>query len=211
MGLEVFLRPDLRYFKPYNNAVLKVMEKYNTEEEQGTYETLRNQYRNMLKNALLLFYQSGHRDQAQKIYATLRQSYPEMEEFKIPLINYAQMRLLEELETLGYQDATEQVTALLKQGYYYYAIEDDEAAAGAEKNARDIYDHYQAEYNDIDRIDLLTFNQLKALSLRDFVDDRQYADYFIERLINRMYIQNREVYDQLVTEIENFREKEKSE
>ena len=65
-----------------------------------TYEALQNGHRNILTNALLLFYQAGHRGQAQKIYNQLRELYPRAE-FEVPLVNYARKRLLEELESIN--------------------------------------------------------------------------------------------------------------
>ncbi|MFH1717619.1 MAG: hypothetical protein ABIF19_09735, partial [Planctomycetota bacterium] len=59
---EVFLRPDLRMFQPYNRMVLANIEKH--KDDKGTYESLRNGHRNMLVNAVLSFYQAGHRQQA---------------------------------------------------------------------------------------------------------------------------------------------------
>ncbi|GAI11969.1 unnamed protein product, partial [marine sediment metagenome] len=56
---EVFLRPDLRFFEPYNKSVLAILEKYEDDEDQSRYVSLQNGHRNMLKNAVFSFYQSG--------------------------------------------------------------------------------------------------------------------------------------------------------
>ncbi|MFB0551903.1 MAG: hypothetical protein ACETWQ_01210, partial [Phycisphaerae bacterium] len=82
---EVFLRPDLRIFEPYNSSVLAILQKYKDAGDESRYETLQNGHRNMLTNALLSFYQSGHKSHAQKIYNQLRELYP-LEKFKVPLV-----------------------------------------------------------------------------------------------------------------------------
>ncbi|MHC4633455.1 MAG: hypothetical protein ACYS9C_19590, partial [Planctomycetota bacterium] len=111
MTQDIFLRPDLRMFDPYNEAMLALLEKYK-ELKDSTYVSFQNGHRNMLKNAVLSFYQAGsyeedpHRRQAQKIYEQLRQLYP-LKEFKVPLVVYLKNRLDEELETLGIFNARE--------------------------------------------------------------------------------------------------------
>src|SRR4030042_2488982 len=106
--------------EPYNKSVLAILEKYKDEKE-GTLTSYQNGHRNMLKNALLSFYQSGHKLQAQKIYDQLRKLY-DLPEFKVPLVEYARKRFVEELETIGLNDATEQVILLLRESFFLYAI-----------------------------------------------------------------------------------------
>jgi len=135
---EVFLRPDLRIFEPYNNSVLAILQKYKDAGDESRYETLQNGHRNMLTNAVLSFYQSGHRSHAQKIYNQLRELYP-LEKFKVPLVVFARQRFAEELQTIGINDAKEQIILLLRESYYLYGIRDDNAATGREKMAEEIY------------------------------------------------------------------------
>ncbi|MBN1975003.1 MAG: hypothetical protein JW787_15285 [Sedimentisphaerales bacterium] len=206
---EIFLRPDLRYFKPYNDAILKVVKKYDNDEDRGTYETLRNGHRNMLKNAVLLFFQSGHREQAQKIYNYMKKEYP-LPEFDISLVEFAQKRMLEELQGYGYQDATDQITAILREGYYYLAIGDDDAAAGSENNAKLLYEHYKKLSEEEDRIALPSFDTLKLTSMQDFVMDKQFPEYIrLNLFLGRLERDNRETYDLLIAELKKKSEIEK--
>ncbi|MEJ2650110.1 MAG: hypothetical protein P8016_17075, partial [Sedimentisphaerales bacterium] len=110
-GLMVFLRPDLRYYNPYNDYMLKMLKKYDKDTERGAYDSMEDGHRNMLKNAVFLFYQSGHRQQAQEIYDYMRKLYP-LPEFDVSLQQYATNRLFEELQSLGKTDAVEQITAI---------------------------------------------------------------------------------------------------
>ena len=193
---EVFLRPDLRMFEPYNKAVLAVLKKYKDIERRGTYESLQNGHRNMLKNAVLSFYQAGHRNQAQKIYNQLRSLYP-LPEFKVPLVAFARKRFLEELETIGINDAKEQIISLLRESYFLYAIRDDETAFGREKMAKEIHDYYQSKYRDENRIDLPDFKLLRYFALLDFLNDQQFSPNLRRNLLGRIKVERPELFEQL--------------
>jgi hypothetical protein len=193
MAKEVFLRPDLRMFDSYNNAFLSTIEKYKND---SSLQSLQNGHRNMLKNAVLSFYQSGHRNKAQQIYNELRKLY-DLPEFKVSLKEFAQKRYLEEFESLGINDATEQVVMLLRESYFLYAISDDEGSAGREKLAKEIHDYYQNKYLDENRIDLPPFTTLQYLALRDFLDDWQFSPNLRLNLLARIEIERPELAEKL--------------
>lgn len=192
---EVFLRPDLRMFDSYNKSFLAVLEKYKDEKE-GTLASLQNGHRNMLKNAVLSFYQSGHKLQAQKIYDQLRKLY-DLPEFKVPILEFARKRFLEELETIGLNDAKEQVVLLLRESFFLYAIRDDETSSGREKLAEEIHNYYQKKYSDENRIDLPDLKVLQYLALRDFLDDRQYVPDLRLSLLARIEVERPELAEKL--------------
>ena len=202
---EVFLRPDLRMFEPYNKAMLTVIEKYKDPKDRGVYESLQNGHRNMLKNAVLSFYQAGHKQQAQRIYDQLGQLYP-LEEFKVPLVEFARKRFLEELDSIGINDAKEQTLLLLRESYFLYAIRDDDEAFGREKLAQEIYDYYRSKYSDENRIDLPDFKLLRYLALIDFLNDQQYAPYLRGSLLARIKVERPELLEQLQQQEKNLME-----
>jgi len=202
---DVFFRPDLRMFDPYNKAVLAVLEKYKNPQDKGAYESLQNGHRNMLKNAIFSFYQAGHKQQAQKIYDELRQLYP-LNEFKISLVEFARKRFLEELDSIGIDDAKEQVLLLLREGYLLYAIRDDDEAFGREKMAQEVYDYYRSKYSDENRIDLPEFKLLRYLSLIDFLNDQQYPPYLRGGLLGRIKVERPELLEQLQQQEKNLME-----
>ncbi len=201
---EVFLRPDLRMFEPYNNSVLAILQKYKDTGDEGRHQTLQNGHRNMLINAVLSFYQSGHKGHAQKIYNQLRKLYP-LEKFKVPLVVFARQRFAEELQTIGINDAKEQIIFLLRESYYLYAIRDDNAAAGREKMAEEVYNYYQSKYSDENRIDLPDFKLLRYFALFDFLNDQQYPPYLRQTLLSRIRIEKPELFRQLEAEEEKLR------
>lgn len=202
---EVFLRPDLRMFEPYNKAMLTVIEKYKDPKDRGVYESLQNGHRNMLKNAVLSFYQAGHKQQAQRIYDQLGQLYP-LEEFKVPLVEFARKRFLEELDSIGINDAKEQTLLLLRESYFLYAIRDDDEAFGREKLSQEIYDYYRSKYSDENRIDLPDFKLLRYLALIDFLNDQQYAPYLRGSLLARIKVERPELLEQLQQQEKNLME-----
>jgi hypothetical protein len=199
--MDIFLRPDLRMFEPYNKSTLAMLEKYKKDEDnRGRLQSLQNGHRNMLVNAVNSFYQSGHKDYAQKIYNQLRKLYP-LDEFKDPLVaNFVKKRLYEELDTIVINDAKEIILTMLRESYYLYAIYDDDAAFGREKMAEEVYDYYQKKYDDTERIDLPDLKLLRYFALSDFLNDRQYLPYLRQSLLNRIKIERPELYKQLEAE-----------
>jgi hypothetical protein len=181
-------------FEPYNRTVLAVLEKYKND---SSYESLQNGHRNMLKNAVLLFYQAGHKPQAQKIYSQMRELYP-LDEFKSPLVDaYLKKRFAEELENISISDAKEMIAAMLSEVYFRYAIRDDDEAAGQESLAKEIWDYYQSKYSDENRIDLPDFKLLRYLALRDFLEDWLYPPNLRLSLLARIEIEKPELAEQL--------------
>ncbi len=198
---QIFLRPDLRMFEPYNQAILAILEKYK-ELKDSTYVSIQNSHRNMLKNAVLSFYQAGsfpedpHRRQAQKIYEQLRQLYP-LVDFKVPLVIFARERLIEELESLGIDNATEIIQMLLREAYVRYALHDDNEAYGREKMAEEVRQHYMEKFPDTPRIDLPEMPVLRYLALRDFLNDWQYPPKLKNSLLGRIKVERPERYEEL--------------
>jgi hypothetical protein len=191
---EVFLRPDLRMFEPYDRTVLAVLEKYKND---SSYESLQNGHRNMLKNAVLLFYQAGHRPMAQKIYNEMRKLYP-LEEFKSPAVEtYVKKRFEEELGNIAITDASEMIVAMLNEAYFRYAMRDDDEAAGRESMAKEIWDYYQSKYPDEQRIDLADFKLLRYMALQDFLEDWLYPPNLRLSLLARIEIEKPELAEQL--------------
>jgi hypothetical protein len=212
IGRQIFLRPDLRMFVPYNQAILAILEKYK-ELRDSTYVSMQNSHRNMLKNAVLSFYQAGsypenpHRRQAQKIYEQLGRLYP-LEEFKVPLPVFARGRLLEELETLGIDNAREIIQMLLREAYLRYALHDDNEAFGREKMAQEVYDHYVTKFADTPRISLPEMPVLRYMALRDFLDDWQYSTNLRRNLLGRIKIERPDLFKKLMQQEEQLLKKE---
>ena len=198
LSQTIFVRPDLRMFKAYNQQIIKVIEKYTdpNDEELSSHQI---GHRNMLKNAVFSFYQSGHKDEAQKIYDELRELYPG-EESKVPLALFARKRFIEELTSLMIFNVREIVVMLLRESYFYYAMRDDDESYGRESLAQDVYDFYNSEFPEGERITLPEFGRLRYLALRDFLSDRQFPVSLQESLLGRIKIERPKLYEQLKRE-----------
>jgi len=196
---KLYLRPDLRMFEPYNDTMRRIIAKYKAVDDRGSYESMENSHRNMLKNALLSFYQSGHKAYAGKILKQLRDLYP-LPEFNVSLVEYARKRMLEEFENIGINNAKEQIVSILNRSYYLYAIHDDDAAFGRESFAQQIHRHYQSMYPDGQRIDLPELRLLRYLALEDFLADGQVSPYLKATLLARIEVERPDLYKQLENE-----------
>lgn len=186
-GKKLFTRQDLRMFDVYNKSVLAVIEEYKDLKE-STYNSMQIGHRNMVENAVLLFYQSGHIPKAQKLLNQLNRLYPRVQ-FQIPLAVFARNKLREEFEEIGLTDAKEMVQAMLRESYFRYAVRDDDEAAGREKMAKEVHDYYQSHYRDENRIDLPDFRLLRYFALLDFFNDPRYPIDLRRSLISRIKIE----------------------
>ena len=186
-GKRLFLRPDLRMFDAYNEAVLRSIEKYETI-QPSTAVSMQTGHKNMLRNAVLSFYQAGHRKAAQIIYNQLRTLYA-LPEFRVPMVVYVKNRLGEELKDMGLTNAQEMVHMMLRESYFRYALRDDNEAFALEKLARAAYDRYQTMYPDDQRIDLLKFELSRYTALQDFFNDGAYPAALKQNLLARIRIE----------------------
>jgi len=192
---NIYLGPDPRVFESYEKAYRTVFAKYG--EDRGRKESYENGHRNMLKNAVLVFYQAGLRNEAAKIYNRLRQQHPTFEEFKVPLDQFAKNRILEELDGFGITDASEQIASLLINAYGLYAVHDDNAAAANERLAQQLWDHYLTLFGDNERIDLPPMRVLRYFALTQFLSSEAYPVYVRQGLLKRIENEKPELLKEL--------------
>ena len=194
---SVFLFPDLRMFEKYEQAMRALMKEYAA--TGGDVEMLKVPHRNLLKRAVLLFYQAGHINKALEIYNTLRKEYPTDNEIQGTLTEYARNRLFTELKAIGLGNATEIVTLMLHDAYYRYAVGDDDEAFGREKMAKEVYDFYQKGLSDeaSGRIPLPDLNIMRYAGLTSFLSDARYPDDLKRTLVERIRIERPELYEKL--------------
>ncbi len=204
--LHIFLRPDFRMFESYHQAYLAIFEKYK-EANPGSEKSLHDGHRNLLRDAVFAFYQAGHKKQAQRIYSTLREMYPR-DEFKVSLDQYARNRLKEEFDTgaITPNDAKQQIIMTLSEGYFRYALRDDEAAYAREQFARQIWQHYQKQYPEEQRIDLPDLDRLKYEALAHFLEDERYPVSLRRGLLARIKVERPDLHKTLSTQEEKILE-----
>jgi hypothetical protein len=202
---RVFVRPDLEMFDSLNETWINRIEKYEAF-EKGNPKAVRGGHRNMLINAVELFYRAGHRVKAAQIYAQLRRRYATAQDrrFDVPLISFVRRRIAEELDRPGGKDATEMIVMSLKEAYFRFAVHDDDEAAGRERWARDVYDLYQTGTADGVRTGLPPFEIMRHMALRAFMEDPFYPDHLKLRLMGRIKVERPDLFDKLMQQEEAF-------
>jgi hypothetical protein len=199
MRRDIFLGPDLKMFDSYNKAALAIIDKHAKAgaSDEGPLESLRNGHRNMLKNAVMSFYQAGIRGYALRIYNELRKLYP-IEDFNMPLDAYVRIRFREELDSIAIHDAVEMIVMTLTESYYLLAIGDDDTATVREQLAKDVYEHYLREYPDEKgRIDLPKMPVMRYVAIGQFLNNEMYPAYIRQGLLERIKVERPDVYKQL--------------
>ncbi|MGA2914481.1 MAG: hypothetical protein ABSE89_00430 [Sedimentisphaerales bacterium] len=211
---SVFLFPDLRMFDRYEQTLRALMGKY--KKLEGNVESLQIAHKNMLKHAILLFYQAGNIDKAAEIYKTVKEEYPEDRDIQRPFFEYVKETLIRELSTMGITDVSEILALLLREAYYRYAVHEDEEAYGRERLAREIYDQYEKQLKNyeegVDRVQLPDFEVLRYIGITGFLSDQRYPDFVRQNLVERLRIERPELYEKMNQQNEFFmREMEKQE
>jgi len=191
----IYLRPDLRMFIPYDKSVLAVIQKYKDLGEES-YISMQDGHRNLLKSAVLSFYQAGHRDQALRIFYDLRSQYPR-DEFNVALDTFAQNLFQEQLKEIGLTNASMMIQMILVEAYFRYSMHDDDEAFAKERIASQAYDYYHQKFDEA-RVALPAFKHLKYLSFLDFWFDPQYPPVLKENLKNRIEIERPDLYKELL-------------
>ncbi|MBP8912967.1 MAG: hypothetical protein KBI32_15810, partial [Phycisphaerae bacterium] len=94
-------------------------------------------------------------------------------------------------------DASEQVVMLLINAYRLYALYEDDAAAGNERFAQEVWDHYHKEFGDTPRVDLPSMAVLKYYAIRQFLSSDAYPPYIHQSLMARIAREKPELLKQL--------------
>jgi hypothetical protein len=188
----IFLRPDLRMFEPYNRHVMQVIAKY-VDPNDDQMRSHQIGHRNMLENAVFVFYQAGHKGQAQKIYNQLRRLYPQ-KQFDVPLALFVRNSLFETLKSLDIFGVTQVVLTFLRESYFFYALRQDDQAAAQENMAKEIYELYNEKTNEKTRINLPDLGRLRYLALLDFLQDGQYPPSLRRSLLGRIRLERPDLY-----------------
>ncbi len=186
---SVYLRPDLRMFDSCDRAWTERIDKYESF-EGGNPKGIYNGYRNMLINAVGMFYQGGHIKKAGEIYLKLRKRFPR-EEFNVPVKIFVRKRIAEEMKSITINDATELILMSLREAYFRYAVHDDDEAYGREGWAKEVYNIYVKEYSEEDvlRVDLPSFEMMRYLGFIGFMNDNYYPQNLRRNLLSRMEVE----------------------
>jgi hypothetical protein len=193
----LYTLPDLRMFDSYNSAQLERIRKY-SEFNESNLRPLQNGHRNMLNNAILSFYMAGHIQKARSIYAQLRELYPR-EENTYPLEEFCRRRMREEFQGFAIDDAKEMILMMLRESYFRYAVGEDNESKGREDMARQAYDYYLRDYgaDEIDRVNLPPFGQLRYMALIEFLNDEYFPLNMRQSLMRRIQEERPDLFEKL--------------
>jgi hypothetical protein len=113
------------------------------------------------------------------------------------MVVFARNRLQEELESLGIHNAREIIAMMLRESYFRFAVHDDQQAYSREQMAKEVYDNYQKEFGDTDRVDLPAFEKLRYNALKDFFRDPRYPPEMKKNLLARIKNERPELAEKL--------------
>jgi hypothetical protein len=201
---SVYTLPDLRMFDRYHEVAIKGIQKYEAL-EKGNPKAVRGGPKNMLKNAVAMFYQAGHMAKAAKIYSYLRANYStgaHSEDFPNSLLVFVRKRLAEELQNIGPKDAVEQIMMVLRDAYFRYAIYEDSQAFAREQWAKEVYTVYQKEKGsdavEQFRMGLPAFDEFKYHAFVEFLRDPLFPEHLRKSLLGRIEIERPELLELLM-------------
>ena len=197
---SVFLRPDLRMYDVAAEAWRSVIDKYNALEKSNP-KGVTGGYKNFMKRAISMFYQAGQTKKAGEIYQELREKYP-LEEFNVPLITYVKNRMREDIKDIDFKNATEMILMSLREAYFRFSVYDDDEAFARESWAKEIYNIYVPIFSDEEvlRVDLPSFEMLRYLALRGFLEDPFYPEQMRRNLMARIGEERPDLAEKLETQ-----------
>ena len=192
---DIFLRADFRMFDSYNKAITEIIQEIRHADDKSD-DSHMIQHRNMLKNALTMFYQAGHRQKSQKIYDYVRALYPRPE-FNEPAVeSYIIQQIRKDLKTITITKAMDTIMPMLRESYFRYALRDDDASYAIEKMAEDVYNVYTKQYGDEARLSLPELRVMKFLAFKDFCSDEEYPLTMRQSLLARIKIEQPKLAEQ---------------
>ncbi|HOQ04471.1 MAG TPA: hypothetical protein PKY88_04590 [Anaerohalosphaeraceae bacterium] len=200
----LFIRPDPKMFTACDQIWRTIIEKYE-KLEKGNPKAVRGGHKNFLENALMSMYQAGHERRARQIYQEVRKLYPRddagqiREEYLKPFEEFVQWHFRQEMEGLGFDDATEAILFRLQEAYFYYAIREDDEASAREKLAQQIYDYYMEELGKeaSQRLGLPPMDLIRYTAFRGFMEDPEYPPSFKMSLLGRIQIERPDLFEKL--------------
>ncbi|MDO8303162.1 MAG: hypothetical protein Q7T18_07970, partial [Sedimentisphaerales bacterium] len=202
----VFLFPDLQMFESYDQVIRATIEKYRKLGDDP--KSMQDGHRNTLKTTIVSFYLAGHEVYAQRVYNELRQLYPR-QEFNVPLVAFVKDQIHEDLKSVTINEAVRIIIGMLRESYRGYALHEDDQAYINEKWAKEIYDNYQAEWQDEKTLRMnlpQEFGMMRFIALNSFLNDEMFPPNLRLSLLGRMKLERPQLYQQLEDTANNLME-----
>lgn len=187
---SVELAPDLDLIPKVNAAYLQM---YNEETNQGQRTDILRAQRNFLRYAIYYLYYNDRITEAAHWFKYLGEKFPNQPIIdkqphsyprNVTLDQYAVAVAQENIDGSSQQNVTSLVQGLLTHAYVNLAIGQDERAAGLERLAQKVRDHYQAVMGrDQPRAALPPMNSLKREVLNKLLDTKNGLPYAARAVI----------------------------
>ena len=195
--MEVFLSQDLRMFPVAYRAVLSYIRSYENAGERVPGGLVEGSV-NMARTGVVNLYHTGRLKMARTYYRHLRERLPDRDDYDVPLAQFVEDRLREELVEPTIKYGSEYINTLLRQGYAFLALRYDDDATISESKAEKIYQLLIKEYSDqADRLALPSFSKLKWLAMTDFLRDPSIVPEIKRFLLRRLQIDQPERYQKV--------------
>ena len=94
----------------------------------------------------------------------------------------------EDIKDIDFKNATEMILLSLREAYFRFSVYDDDEAFARESWAKVVYDIYVPIFADEEvlRVDLPSFEMLRYLALRGFIEDPFYPEQMRRNLMARI-------------------------
>ena len=137
----------------------------------------------------------------------MKTRFPERLIFNVSLLDhFVANEMKEDIRGISSRNARGFIESILLRSYREFALQEDENAAVREKWAQQIYEIFKREFpEELNRMTLPPLADMKWSALLNFLDSAMVNPSIKSLLLQRMEIDNPEVFDMLQTEMENRR------
>ena len=204
--MRLFVSQDLRMFPVAYSAVLQYIQSYIDRGERVP-RGMEAGSINMARTGIVNLYLTKRLKMARTYYRHLRERYPEKKgEYDIPLDQFVNQVLEDELRTPTTKYTSEYVLSLLRESYAFYAVRDDTNATIKEAKAEKSYRMIVAKYADqAERAAFPKFGQMRLIALEGFLNDPSIVREVKGLLMRRMEIEQPQKYQALMDYLDKQR------
>ncbi len=162
--------PDFRFIEPTDRFYEHLVEKY----EGAPY--FEAGHENFLQTMVINLFTYGDREKARSTYARLREVRPGG--YTEPMEDFVINRIMDRVGEASVPEISSLIGGIIRQALYELALGNDERASGMEKLAEEVWEKHMRQYEDIPRMHLPPFPDI-----RRHVVDRALDGEFPEDLL----------------------------
>jgi hypothetical protein len=204
--LQLFVSQDLRMFPIAYHATLDLIKSYGADPE-GFSGSIASASINLARAGIVSLYLAGHRIIARRYFNDLQQRYPDKKDFQVEFEEFVRGEMSEMVQDIAPKDASDYIDSLLRDAFARYALRDDENAYLCEKWAEQILAVFKSQYpsDEMDRLALLDFPQMRWLALQNFMGDPSVDPNIKDFLLQRLQTDDPALFERVIAELEKQR------